>query len=528
MGGRHQAKHLAERKSRRGLVYAGAAVAALLVVGAGAYVVASATGGCGEVSEYTVAADPSIAAAVGKVVSDTDPGDLGCASFSVSERDSAQPPTPGEDAPNFWIPDSSLSVARASAAGTVYPVATESLAATPIVLVSQAGEQVEFASWLDVVRVQGLQLGDPQSDTVSAGPVVAALAEAESDAADPNAVIGALVSMAQSQAADAAVPSATARLDGVSARGGIAVVSEQQAVGVSTVSASVPATGSVFLDYPLIVTSDGDGVDEAGSALTEALAGEAGVAALHESGLRGADRAALPDGRGVGDVPSLRVGEPAVVVDTLTKYSVLAKPSRALVVQDVSGSMNYTAGSRTRVALAAEAGETGSRLFPDAAQLGLWVFSTGHSGTRDHTEIVPIRPLDEDVDGSSQRELLVQGLRSLPDRVGGGTALYDTTLAAFREVKDGYDPAYVNSVIILTDGSNEDPNSIGLEELLATLQAEQDPARPVLVVTIGITDDADAAVLERISSVTGGTSHVARTPSEIPTVFVDALESRTG
>ncbi|MCX6491392.1 MAG: VWA domain-containing protein, partial [Rhodococcus sp.] len=83
-------------------------------------------------------------------------------------------------------------------------------------------------------------------------------------------------------------------------------------------------------------------------------------------------------------------------------------------------------------------------------------------------------------------------------------------------------------VIILTDGANEDPNSISLDELLATLRTEQDPSRPVVIVTIGITDDADAGVLQQISAATGGTSFVARNPAEIPNVFVNALRSRSG
>ena len=115
-----------------------------------------------------------------------------------------------------------------------------------------------------------------------------------------------------------------------------------------------------------------------------------------------------------------------------------------------------------------------------------------------------------------------------PGLVGGGTGLYDTTLAAFRQVKEGYDPDFINSVIVFTDGSNEDPDSISLDELLETLRAEQDPTAPVVIVTIGITEDADAAVLQQISAATGGSSYLARNPAEIPNVFVNALKARAG
>ena len=40
--------------------------------------------------------------------------------------------------------------------------------------------------------------------------------------------------------------------------------------------------------------------------------------------------------------------------------------------------------------------------------------------------------------------------------VGGDTGLYDSLLAAFRSVKSSYQPGYVNSVVLMTDGVNED------------------------------------------------------------------------
>ena len=78
----------------------------------------------------------------------------------------------------------------------------------------------------------------------------------------------------------------------------------------------------------------------------------------------------------------------------------------------------------------------------------------------------------------------------------------------------------------MTDGANEDPDSISREQLLDVLAREQDPARPVIIVTIGITDDADAAALADISRVTGGSTYIARDPSEISEVFVNALAHR--
>ena len=66
-----------------------------------------------------------------------------------------------------------------------------------------------------------------------------------------------------------------------------------------------------------------------------------------------------------------------------------------------------------------------------------------------------------------------------------------------------------------------------LDELVDTLQREQDPVRPVVIVTVGVTTDADPVALQAIAAATGGTSYIAEDPRDIPEVFVKALNSRT-
>jgi Mg-chelatase subunit ChlD len=127
---------------------------------------------------------------------------------------------------------------------------------------------------------------------------------------------------------------------------------------------------------------------------------------------------------------------------------------------------------------------------------------------------------------NGQRAQLGAALRKLPTLTNGGTGLYDTTLAAVRTLQDGYDPAAVNSVILLTDGENDDPGSLSLRELLTALERERDPARPVRVVAIGMGPEADIMALKRIAGVTGGSSYEAREPSDIASVFRDALLGR--
>ncbi|MFD4180566.1 VWA domain-containing protein [Rhodococcus sp. NPDC058514] len=540
MPGRHSAP--SSVPGAPALKWGAAAVAALVVVAGGIFAF-NALGGpdCDDVTEYAVAADPSIAPVLQKVTDGTSEADLGCVRFAVSAADPSQTSAnlaKGQDVPALWVPDSAMWLGKVSrSTGAAVDVAAQSIAATPAVLVGRAAEPMQFETWLATLERSGLRIGDPLIDSVAGAPILGAQAETEAGKVAPDAVAAALVPIAQAQARNTAETSADERLGEVAADGGVAVATEQQVVAYQAahpevaLAAVVPSTGSVVLNFPVAVTEPAgathDGARAAGVELAEAMASEAGRAALSEAGFRATDGAPLGGDRGVGAVVPLVPGDQAAVEATLRKYAVLALPSRALGVVDVSGSMSYSAGPQTRMALTTKAGETGVSLFPDNAQMGLWAFSIGlGGGGQDYRELVPIRGMAEQVDGVSQREKLNEGVRSLTTMVGGGTGLYDTTLAAFRKVKEDYDPSAINSVILLTDGANEDPGSISLDELLDTLRREQDPSRPVIIVTIGVTEDADAAVLQQISAATGGTSHIARNPAEIPNVFVDAMRSR--
>ncbi len=154
--------------------------------------------------------------------------------------------------------------------------------------------------------------------------------------------------------------------------------------------------------------------------------------------------------------------------------------------------MAAAAGGATRAELLIEASKTGLKLFPNNTQIGGWAFSVDKGGNgQDWVEMAPIKRLDAPSGRGTHREALAEAVEDGLSDLGGGTGLYDTTLAAFKKVQDTYDPNYSNSVIVMTDGQNDDPNSITLDELLAELKRLEDPARPVLVLTIGMSDDAD-------------------------------------
>ena len=110
-----------------------------------------------------------------------------------------------------------------------------------------------------------------------------------------------------------------------------------------------------------------------------------------------------------------------------------------------------------------------------------------------------------------------RGIANLTAR--GDTGLYDTTLAAVRDVRSKW-RADQDVVVILSDGKNDDPGSISLKSLVATLKKEQDADKPVRVYTVAYGAQADAAALSAIAKATGGQSFVAASPADIERVLL--------
>ncbi|GCE39821.1 hypothetical protein Rhow_003464 [Rhodococcus wratislaviensis] len=543
-GGRHSSAG-PEREGRSPAFYAVCAAAVIGLVASVVVVVQAVRSWadeCDQVTDYTLAADPSIAPALDTILGEAKSTDLGCANIAVgaaTSGDIAGRLGKGTDAPDLWIPDTGAWVGKAAltAAGPV-EVMTGSVASSPVVLASREEDAPTSPTWLAALQIKDIQLGNPLVTGVAQAPINAALAEGQADPVSAGTVRAALVPLAQEESARTAdEPVGEEMLQGVVDNGGVAVATEQSVLeftdgdGARTLAATVPPTGSNFMNFPLVVTSPAPDrhykATQVARAVAAVLGGEEARAVLAEHGFRGPDGSPPADGRGVGRVTKLALDDESPLQDALGGWALMALPIRTLVAIDVSGSMETPAGNRSRMDLTVDAALAGNAMFPDSVSAGLWAFSQGlGGGPQDYQELVPIRRYDTVVDGLTQRALMAQQAGKVEGLIGGGTGLYDTTLAAFRTVQDSYDPRAVNSVIILTDGANEDPDSITKEQLLGILEREMDPARPVIIVTIGITDDADAATLAEISRVTGGSSYVAKDPADIANVFVNALAAR--
>ena len=443
--------------------------------------------------------------------------------------------------PDLWIPDSSLWVARAGEA-PLEPAG--SLATSPVVLATSRNA-VEALGWSDEPPGWGEALtgGQPLAvpDLATSAEALAALSAVRTalgggPAAD-NGVVQAVLA-AQRSSGPSVAEGLTAGQDG-DTDAPLVPVSEQEIIAInsgatdSDLVAVYPREGSPVLDYPVVRLGSPDG-DQATavSAVVRLLTSETGRDAAVAAGFRdgaGAAPAAAEDAGIRAEAPSTLDLDPAAVLALLEQLGNLAAPSRILAVFDVSTSMEAPVGDGTRATLARDTAKATLSLVPGRFALGLWAFAYQLEGGRDHVELVPIRKLDAEVGRTTQREVLDDQLDTIPSRLTpGGTGLYDTTLAAVREVRADYDPAAVNSVLVLTDRTNDDDDAgLGLQELLDTLAAEADPDRPVKVIGVALGPDADLTALERIAGDTGGAAYSAVDENDLQTVLFDALRRRS-
>ncbi|MGH3646955.1 MAG: VWA domain-containing protein [Micromonosporaceae bacterium] len=291
-------------------------------------------------------------------------------------------------------------------------------------------------------------------------------------------------------------------------------------------AAVYPEPAAPALDYPY-ATMAGLSPAESNAAgqLRDWLLGQSARTVFTRNGFRtpnGAVGAGFPSAGGASPepVPPPRDIGSDRITSALVAWTEVSMASRVLAVIDVSGSMSTpvpTAGGLTRLEVTRRAATAGLKLFTDDSELGLWVFSTRLDGAKDYRELVPVGPL------SSSRKQIAGALKKATAKAGGATGLYDTIAAAYQNMIEGYDPERSNTVVVMTDGVNEDADGISEDELLKRLAKLTDPAKPVHVVILGIGPDVDKHQLESVTGATGGGVFVATDPSKIGDIFLKAL-----
>lgn len=206
----------------------------------------------------------------------------------------------------------------------------------------------------------------------------------------------------------------------------------------------------------------------------------------------------------------------------LQGWTAVDRQGSVLVVLDTSGSMNEqvaAAGNATRLDLAKQAISASLPLFSDRTNVGLWTFAR-NDGRADYTRVLDLGPPSRTIGDAPAMAALQRSVAGL--RAEGATGLYDTVIAAADAAQRGW-RAGDNTIILISDGKNEDPGSASLDQVLSKLAPLAGGDRPVRILSIALGDAADAATLKRFADVTRGEAYVARQAEDLDKVFLAAL-----
>jgi Ca-activated chloride channel family protein len=467
--------------------------------------------------------------------------------------------------PDVWMPDSSTWLLRLKAAAPGFkPTDGASVARSPVVvampepLAERLGWPDKKIGWADLLQqiTQGTDLRtgivEPTRDAAGLSGLLSLSATASAAGASAQqATVAALRSLATGRSAlrDDLLAKFPQASDAASLASGlgVAALSEEDVIAYNSRKPPVPLAALYVeptpapLDYPYAVMP---GIDPAKVAAAEGLHKVLETAGFRDrlgaTGLRAPDGtwgsgfsaptgAPSPAGGPAASASPEAGGTAAAGLDatavegTLARWTAVTAPGRMLAVMDVSGSMLETvpsAGNATRMQVTLQAAERGLSLFGDEWSLGLWSFSTELEGSQDWRELRPILPL------SANREPALAALRAITPKKTGDTGLYDTILAGYKVVQDGWVAGRVNSIVMFTDGKNDDDNGVSEQSLLNQLKDLADPKRPVQVIILGIGDGVDQAQLKRITDTTGGGVFVTKDPTKIGDIFLKALALR--
>lgn len=534
-----------QSETRHGQVRGPVLLVLLLVLGVGlgsgaAYVLLSGTdeipaaSGCREQRTVQVVVPPSMLGLVTRAVPEIAPDCTRVAPDSRTASQVALAVSTGEALPDVWIADARFWMTPTYLGGaTGLRVVSPSLARTPLLLVGGPNAP-RFASWGEAESSGLVSVPDPLGSTAGSLAVVAPQAEAADVGRTVATARQMLVPFAQSygervsRGLDADV--SMAWLGAASRR---LVVGTEQELVEAHVNAPylrdlTPEVGAPTLDFPIAVRQGAaPGSGAIARALVSYLATDAGVAALRDAGFRRPASTPADDSQGADVSAFLPTPTARAIATTVQSWRSLSVPSAILAVVDASGSMDFGAAGGTRMELLADAAGIGLSFLPDHARVGLWIFSIDKGGPgRDWRVLETMRPLDDLRFGRTQRYALREWAQQLPALTDGGTGLYDTALAAYKQALRDYKPHFSNAVVLMTDGENEDPGSIALDDLVTQLRELRDPDRPVRIVGIAISQDADLGALEQLAEATDGAAYLAAEPEDILGVFAQAVLSR--
>lgn len=534
----------------------------------------------GQSARLDVAASPDIAPALEAVANtareDATRTDGRCLDVRITTR------TAGDVADAFgqrpvnpefqvWIPDSSLWVDRVDAERGTPLTAASTLASSPIALgvvartAGSLGWPGKTYTWTKLIRTATsgdaprLGVADPAHSAtglLALDRIGAANAKDTQDSGEAGTRTAATAKLLHQRIADSDGEAlATLPRDGSGAEQGnprrnqALLLSEQAAYAHNAAAGGgprldlfYPQDGTARLDYPYTLVDDVEMSPEQTRAASRfmTLLGEAdGQRTLRRHGFRAGNGEADPKvvAAAGGRAPqpySAAPADPPTVKElqaVMGRWTVTVQNIRLTAVVDATASMGspVPGGSgRSRMDLTKHSLLQALATFTPEDEIGLWKFAASLDGDKDYAELSPTGRLgDREPAGGTHRDALTAAFGSLAPAPRAAAGLYDTTLAAYREACATYTSGKLNSLVIVTDGANDDAG-LGLNALVDKVKELVDPRKPVPVIALAIGPAADTAALDRIVAPTGGSAHRVGAPSQIHQVLLKALMTAGG
>jgi hypothetical protein len=287
--------------------------------------------------------------------------------------------------------------------------------------------------------------------------------------------------------------------------------------------AAIPLADTATLDFPYAARGRQPRKIAAAAAAFRAVVTSAqNKVLLAQHKLRAPDGTAgsgFPTGHGVttAAIHVQPLTDMAKVKSALAVWVSARTPSRVVAMVDATSSMalplNGTAKSRMQVMK--EAATTGLTFFTPESKLGLWAFVG-----KGHTNLVPLDTIGPS--GSSQRNKLIGAVTSANPVPGvDACPLYQSIIAGYQEMLNGYDPELSNTLVVFTDG--RDTTGMDIRQVQRDLESLADVTRPIRVVLLGIGPDIKLEELQAIAATTGGAAFQVNSPEQMQLIFLTAL-----
>ncbi len=436
--------------------------------------------------------------------------------------------------PALWIPGSSVSAARlTAAAGKETVTDSRSLVTSPVVLAVRPELQKALGDqkWSTLPELQtkpdslaelklptwgslrlALPLGGNSDAAYLAGEAVAAASVPPgAPPTDGNGAVRTLLA-AQPKLADNSLGEAMNALlkpsDEATAPVHAVVTTEQQLFARgqsesdagSTLSSWLPPGAAAVADYPTVLLSGSWLSQEQVTAASEFARfmhkpdqlGELAKAGFRAEGTKPpksdvTNFPALPSTLSVGDD-----GTRAALANTMS--APVSAPAATIMVEQ---SMTTDEGGKTRLGNVVNALDDRIKALAPNAVIGLWTFD-GKEGRAE----VPAGPLGDQVDGKPRSEALAAALDK-QHATSGGAVSFTTLRLIYQNAQANFHAGQTNSVLVITSGPHTD-QSLGGQGLQDFIKQGADPAKPVAVNVIDFGSDSDRATWEAVAKLSGG------------------------